>query len=109
MQPTVSSSIGHRLFHDNERILLAFAIYGVVAGIVTVIDTLSYEQDLFVTLSIIMNIPTAMAFFMILGENFPVPVPILVWNVFIVLGSVAVWSIIGFIVYCFYRLFKLGP
>ncbi|MEP0823946.1 MAG: hypothetical protein HRF40_00520 [Nitrososphaera sp.] len=108
MQPTASSPI-HRLFHKSERIILLFAVYGVVAGVVTVISTFSYEQDLFAVLSIIMNIPTGLAYFMILGEHYSIPVPIPVWNVFIVLGSVLVWTVIGFIVYCFYRLFKLGP
>lgn len=110
MQPSSSSSsIGHRLFHNQERIIVAFVIYGLVAGIVTVIDGMSYDQDLFALLSIIMNIPTGLAFFMIAGEHPAIPVPIPVWNIFVVLGSVAVWTVIGFIVYCFYRLFKLGP
>jgi len=108
LQPTAPKSIGHRVFHGNERILLAFAIYGGVAGVITVIDTMSFEQDIWATLSIIMNIPTVIAFLMILGENFPVPVPMELWHATIVASSALVWIIIGFIVYCFYRLFKLG-
>lgn len=106
LQPATSSS---RLFQGSKGIVLAFAIYGIAAGIVTVIDSMSYEQDIQATLSIIMKIPTAMAFFMILGESFPGSMPVPVWNAVIFAGSVALWTTVGFIVYCFYKLFKLGP
>jgi hypothetical protein len=86
----------------------AFALYGIVTEIITYMDSQSYEQDVWANLSIITNIPTAMAFFMILGENFHVPVPTPIWNAIIVLGSMLVWSIIGFNFYCFVKLFKMG-
>lgn len=109
MQPAASNSIANGLFHGSERIVLAFAIYGFVAGIVTLIDSMSYEQDIFSILSFPMNYPTIVLTLMLFGENFQVPVPIPVWNIVLVLGTTAIWTTIGFIIYCFYRLFKLGP
>ena len=109
MQPTPSISLVHRLLHDKERIIFAFAVYGLAAGTFSVIDTNGYEPDFLDNISILMNIPGFIVAMMIFGEHYSIPVPIHVWDVVIVLGTVTVWTTMGFVIYCFYRLFKLGP
>lgn len=85
-----------------------FSAYGLVAGLMIVIESMS-EQDIFGAILFPMNYPTIIALLWIVGEHYAIPVAIPVWNAMIVLMSIAVWSILGFIIYCFYRLFKLGP
>jgi hypothetical protein len=109
LQPTPSISLVHRLLRDKERIIFAFAVYGLVAGIFSVIDTNGYEPDILDNISIALNYPGFIAGMMIFGEHYSIPVPIPIWNAVIVLGTVTVWTVIGFIIYLFYRLFKLGP
>ncbi|WP_337861562.1 hypothetical protein [Nitrososphaera sp.] len=79
-----------RMLHGSERILLAFAAYGAVAGGITVVDSLSYEHDVFATLAIVMNLPTIIAFFMFLGEGSSVPVPAGLWPATIVASTILV-------------------
>ena len=109
MQPTIPISLVHRLLQRKERIIVVFALYGLAAGIFLAIDANGYEPDFLDNVSVAFNFPSFIAGMMIFGEHYSIPVPIPVWNVFMVIGSVLVWSTVGFIVYCFYRLFRLGP
>ena len=109
MQSSSLSVIGQGLLYGKERIILAFAAYGLAAGIFLAIDANGYEPDFLDNVSVAFNFPSFIVEMMIFGENYSIPVPIPIWSVFMVLGSIVVWTTIGFIVYCFYRLFKLGP
>lgn len=109
MQPTTPSiSPVNRLLHNKERIIIVFAVYGLAIGIVSVIDANGDELTILDNVSVSLNLPSFIVGMMIFGEHYSIPVPIPIWNVFMVLGSVVVWTTIGFIVYCFYGLFRLG-
>jgi hypothetical protein len=101
--------VSYRLFPGNKWILVAFAVYGLIAGLVWVVDSESYEEDIFSKISIPMNFPTLISYLWILGENFLIPVPIPVWNAITVVWSAAVWTTIGFLAYHFYRWLKYVP
>lgn len=94
--------------NGNERLLIPFAIYGLVGGILIVIGGIWYDPNIG-SIAIVMNIPTVLTFFWILGENFAIPVPIPIWNVIVILWSTALWTVLGFIVYRVYRLLKCIP
>lgn len=103
------SVVGQSLLYGKERIIIVFALYGLAVGIVSEIDASGYEPGILDNISVSLNFPSFIVGMMIFGENYSIPVPIPVWSVFMVLGSIVVWTTIGFIVYCFYKLFKLGP
>jgi len=86
-------------------VLLAFALFGLIAGILLILDSQRYEQDFFHTLNLWLNYPTIVALMIITGENFLLPMPIPIWNVFEILLTIGIWTLIGFIVYCFYKVF----
>lgn len=89
--------------HGNERLLIPFAIYGLVAAMVWVIGSTWYEPNTG-SISIMMNLPSILLFLWFLGENFAIPVPIPIWNIIIILWSVALWTLLGFLAYRVYRL-----
>lgn len=109
--PTAPASVSpvHRLLHGKEKIIFVFAAYGLAAGVFLAVDANGYLPDIFDNVSVGFNFPSFIVGMMIFGEHYPIPVPIPVWNLFMVLGSMVVWTVIGFIVYSFYRLFQLGP
>jgi hypothetical protein len=109
MQSSSLRVVSQCLLYGKERIILAFAAYGLAAGIFLAIDANGYEPDFLDNVSVAFNFPSFIVGMMIFGEHYSIPVPIPVWNLFMVLGSVIVWTTIGFIIYCLYRLFKLGP
>lgn len=86
-----------------------FALYGVVAGIMTYADSLSYDQDIFSLLSLPMNYPAIMMllfieYFIITPSGFS----IFFHSLAIIPYSIVLWSFIGLMVYGLIRMFKLG-
>jgi hypothetical protein len=86
--------------------------YGLAAGIVTLIGSL-YANEVFASLSIPINFPT---FAVLFGVEWFLANPngfsVLngdIGTATIVIGSIAVWSGIGSVVYGFVKMFKLGP
>jgi hypothetical protein len=94
--------------HGNEKLLIPFAIYGFVAGVLWVIGSTLYEPNIG-SLSIAMNFPTMLSMFWIVGEHFAIAVPIPIWNTLIILWSVALWTLLGFLAYRVYRLLLYIP
>lgn len=111
---SVRSSPTYKLLlqHDSKFLFL-FALFGLVAGIITYIGSLSYdESDLFSNLSYPMNLPS---FLVLFGFEWFVANPngfsILNGDIGIttvMIGSVAVWFGIGLVVYGFVKMSKLG-
>ncbi|MGI0013480.1 MAG: hypothetical protein ACREBU_08590 [Nitrososphaera sp.] len=108
-----SSNYRLLLQHDGKFLIL-FALYGLAAGVITYIGTLSYdENDIFSNLSYPMNFPSFLVLFSL--EWFvanPNGFSILNGDVgpaILLAGSIAVWSGIGLVVYGFVKMFKLGP
>lgn len=95
---------------DDIKILYLFALFGMAAGIITYIDSLFLEQDIFSLLSLPMNYPAIMMllfieYFIIAPSGFSIffhPLAIIPY-------SIVLWSFIGLIVYSLIRMFKLGP
>jgi hypothetical protein len=91
-------------------ILVAFASYGIIAGLVQVIyNEFRPLDELLRALSSYMNIPTILTMLWLLGENFSIPVPTPVWEVIVVMWSSAVWTAIGFACFHFYKWLKYIP
>ncbi|WP_415283363.1 hypothetical protein [Candidatus Nitrososphaera sp. FF02] len=99
-----------RLWKGDRRVLLVFAMYGIVAGVVAFIDSQSYGDDIFSRLSILMNIPTIGMFFYL---QFSVADPAGVARGFhplaLIFWLASLWTFIGAVLYGFVRLFRLGP
>ena len=93
------------ILKDDKRIVFLFALYGLLAGIISYIASLSYDKHYLDTIASFINYPTVMIIFMANPGGFSIPP--LVFPIAIILGSTAVWSFIGFIVYLFAKLFKL--
>lgn len=111
---SVRSSATYRLLLQRDsKFLFIFALYGLAAGIMTYIGSLSYdENDIFSNLSFPMNFPS---FLVLFGFEWFVANPngfsIInggIGQTTIMIGSVAVWSGIGLLVYGFVKMFKLG-
>ena len=93
------------ILKDDKRIVFLFALYGLLAGIISYIATLSYDTHYMDTIASFINYPTVMIIFMTNPSGFSIEPSIL--PAAIILASIAVWSFIGFIVYLFAKLFKL--
>ena len=111
---SVRSAAKYRLLLQRDsKVLFLFAFYGLAAGIITYIGSLSYdENDIFSNLSYPMNFPS---FLVLFGFEWFVANPngfsILngdIGTTTLMIGSVAVWLGIGLVVYGFVKLFKLG-
>ena len=111
---SVRSSATYRLLLQRDsKFLFIFALYGLAAGIMTYIGSLSYdENDIFSNLSFPMNFPS---FLVLFGFEWFVANPngfsIIyggIGQTTIMIGSVAVWSGIRLLVYGFVKMFKLG-
>jgi len=114
MTTNVRSSTTYKLlFQRDSRLLILFALYGLAAGIITYVGSLSYdENDVFSNLSFPMNFPS---FVVLFGFEWSVANPngfsILngdIGQTTIMIGSVAVWSGIGLLLYGLVKMFKLG-
>jgi len=101
------------LLQNDSKCLFLFALYGLAAGIITLIGSLSYdENDIFSNLSYPMNFPS---FLVLFGFEWFVANPngfsILngdISTTTLMIGSVAIWFGIGLVVYGFVKMFKLG-
>jgi hypothetical protein len=97
----------------DRGILYRFVLYGFAAGTLTYVSSLTYEQDLD-NIAMLMNFPAIIILFgiewSIANQN---GFSILSGNPYqflpIILGSAAIWSFIGLVVYAFVKMFKLGP
>jgi uncharacterized membrane protein len=69
-----------------------------------VIDSERYEQDIFHALAQGINYPTIIALLLIIVQ-FSIPVPLPIWDGVVFSTAIAVWSLIGFIIYSFYKIF----
>jgi disulfide bond formation protein DsbB len=96
-------------WHSDRKILYLFALYGLVAGIITYIDSTSYEQDIFANISLPMNYP---AFLMLFWAEWNLANPngfsILSISGMIIPYSILIWSFIGLLAYSLTRMFKMG-
>lgn len=89
-------------------------LYGLAAGILTLVGSLSIdENDVFASLSYPVNFPT---FLVLLGVESLLANPngfsVLngdIGTTTLMIGSIAVWSGIGLVVYGLVKMFRLGP
>lgn len=101
------------LLQKDSKFLFLFALYGLIAGIITYIGTHSYdESDIFSNISNLMNFPS---FLVLFGFEWFVANPNGFWILngdigimTLMIGSVVVWSAVGLVVYGFVKMFKLG-
>jgi hypothetical protein len=115
MRNNVRSSATYKLlFQRDIKFLTLFALYGSAAAIITYVGSLSYdENDVFSNLSFPMNFPS---FLVLFGFEWFVANPngfsILngdIGQTTIIVGSIAVWSGIGLLLYGLVKMLKLGP
>jgi hypothetical protein len=76
-----------------------------VAGTLLLVNSQRYEQDALNTLALSMNYPTIVALMILYGENILIPLPIPITDAITVLISITIWTLIGYMVYCFYKIF----
>ncbi len=98
------------LQHDN-LILILFALYGLSAGLLVYVSSLSYDSQLD-GIAFVMDFPVVLTLFWVewFAAN-PGGFSILngdIGRVTIVVGSVIVWTLIGLLILGIIRLFKLG-
>jgi hypothetical protein len=99
-----------RWWRGDRKILYIFALYGLAAGIVTYIDSTSYEHDIFANISFPMNYPVfLMLFWVEWNLANPSGFSILSVSAMIIPYSILVWSFIGLLAYSLTRMFKMGP
>lgn len=111
---SVRSSATYKLLLEHDtKILFLFALYGLAAGLVTYIGSLSYDEgDIFSNISYPLNFPSFLvlfgfewfvanlnAFSILNGD---------IGTTTLMIGSVAVWFAIGLVFYGFVKMFKLG-
>lgn len=89
------------------RLFLFFIAYGLGAGVLSYVSTLSYEDSQMDAIATIANLPTFLLIFMTNPSGFSIDPSI--FPVAIIAASGAVWSAVGMLVYAFIRLFRLGP
>jgi hypothetical protein len=92
---------------NDARIWFLITLYGLAAGVVSYVSTLSYEDQQMDSLAFAMNYPFIVVMLATL-TGVSVPVPEFLMPVIIVAGSAAVWSVIGLVVYAFVKMFRLG-
>ena len=99
-----------RLWKDDKRVLLVFAVYGTVASVVAFIDSQSDEDDIFSRLSIPMNILTiGMFFYLQFSVADPAGVSLGFHPLALIFWLASLWTFIGAALYGFVRLFRLSP
>ena len=98
-----------RWWQGEEKILYIFALYGLAAGILSYIASLSYDDQFTEGIAATANFPSLMILlsiewfvmnpngFSILNQSTIIP------------GSIVIWSFIGLTVYYFIKMFKMGP
>ncbi|MGI0038731.1 MAG: hypothetical protein ACREAO_02860 [Nitrososphaera sp.] len=87
------------------RIWSFATLYGLATGVITYAASFSEGWRLDV-LAFAVNYPALMAIFAILPG---VSIPPFFFPVVIIALSGAVWSFIGFLIYAFVKMFRLGP
>jgi hypothetical protein len=94
------------LLQNDAKIWFLITLYGLAAGVISYVSTLSYEDQQMDSLAFAMNYPFFVVMLVTLTgvsiSEFLVPVVIIA-------GSAAAWSLIGFVIYLFVKMFRLGP
>ncbi len=93
------------LLQGDVRIWFFATLYGLAAGVITYAAS-SSEGWLLDVLAFAVNYPALMAIFAILPG---VSISPFFFPVVIIALSGAVWSFIGFLIYAFVKMFRLGP
>lgn len=89
--------------HGNEKLLIPFAIYGFIAGLIMVINGMWYGQETLRQITNLMNYPTIVSFMLIFGEGFAIPIPLPIWDIIKILWSIALWTVFGFLSFRAYK------
>jgi hypothetical protein len=97
-------------WQSDRKILYLFALYGLAAGIMSYVASLSYDDHFMDGATSAANFPAILTlFYMEWNVANPNGFSIFFHPIMIIVGSMAVWSFIGLLIYSLVKMLRMGP
>lgn len=95
---------------SDRKILYVFAFYGLAAGVTSYVASLSYDDHFMDGATLAANFPAILTlFYLEWNVANPNSFSVFFHPLLIIVGSMAVWSFLGLLIYLLIRMFRIRP